>query len=96
LAKNKPIDLDAYISFCQAIKDMAECPVEFISLDVIAGSKTEDFRPSNEFFQEACEQSWKNFIKMRKAGIEAIPTLHQFDDDDYEFGWLKRTRPTRS
>jgi hypothetical protein len=87
---NKVVNLDEYISFCQNIKDTAKCPVEFISLDVIAGSKNEDFRPDEAVFQAACEQGWKNFVKMKKAGIVAIPTLHQFDDDDNDFGWLQR------
>jgi hypothetical protein len=87
---NKAIDLDDYIAFCLEIKAIAKCPVEFISLDVIAGSKDEDFRPNEAVFQAACEEGWKNFVKMRKAGINAIPTIHQFDDDDNDFGWLQR------
>src|SRR5208283_5574321 len=71
--ENTVVDLDEYIRFCQKIKTIAKCPVEFISLDVITGSKNEDFRPNEAVFQAACEQGWKNFVKMKKAGIDAVP-----------------------
>jgi hypothetical protein len=82
--KGDVIDLDEYAESCKEIMSIAQCPVAFISLDVIAGSKDENSRPDEAEFERACEASWKNYAKLRKAGIPVIPTFHQYDD----FRWL--------
>jgi hypothetical protein len=84
--KQKPVDIGDYIEFCKEITLTAKCPVLFISLDEIAGARSESRTPDQEEFEKACEKGWANYEKLRDAGIPAIPTFHQGDD----FKWLYR------
>ncbi len=86
--KGIQISLKEYIAFCLEILDTANCSVMIMSLDTIAGSRSDDRLPTPDRFQEACEASWKYFEEMRAAGIPAIPTFHQFDDTDWLFRML--------
>ena len=82
--RNERISLQHYISFCKEIQDIAKCPVSFVSLDKIPGSRGDGVNPTTEQSEEACKEGWENYQQMLAAGIKAIPTFHEFDD----FKWL--------
>jgi len=80
------VDLAAYIAFCKEIMGMAECPVVFAALDVIAGKKADDELPTEGEIEKACAEGWNNYQTMKQQGIPCLATYHQFDD----LRWLKR------
>lgn len=85
-AKGGKVDLDAYISFCKELKAKAKCPIVFANLDVIPGKKGGEGVPTEAMLEKSCEEGWKNYLKMKAAGLEPLPTFHQFEDEK----WLKR------
>ena len=82
------VSLEEYIAFCRELKEIAQCPIAFMSLDKIAGSRVEGRLPTEKQTEEACETSWKYYRQLRAAGIEAIPTFHQFEDPKWLFQFL--------
>jgi hypothetical protein len=85
------ISVEEYIDFCRKLIETAECPLTFVSLDVIAGSKKDGLIPTPEQSEMACKEGWKNYMRMRAAGISAIPTFHEFDDPEWLFLYLNET-----
>ena len=86
--KDLSVSLEEYIAFCCELKEIAQCPIAFMSLDKIAGSRAEGRLPTEKQTEEACETSWKYYRQLRAAGIEAIPTFHQFEDPKWLFQFL--------
>ncbi len=86
---DEPISLEHYISFCKELTQSAKCPVTFMSLDVIPGSKTDG--PTPDQSAAACQEGWDNYKTMRAAGVNAVPTFHEFDDFDWLFQMLNHT-----
>jgi len=84
--KDETINLDEYIAFCRKVQKDAKCPVTFMSLDVIAGSRSEGLIPTPEQSEAACRAGWEHYQTMQAAGIPAVPTFHEFDHPD----WLSR------
>lgn len=82
--KNKHIDIEEYVQFCLAIKQIAKCPVRFAALDVIPGSPGEEATTHER--EIACEKGWENYEYMRKRDIECLMTFHQFETRY----WLKK------
>src|SRR5262249_19631321 len=77
-----PIDLGDYIEFLKC-NDWHCC----ISLDVIAGQDAQrEWR--SERMEQAANQSYQNYARMRDAGLDPIPTFHQ----DEDFTWLDKYR----
>jgi hypothetical protein len=87
-SKDISISLQEYITFCRELMEIAECPVAFMSLDKIAGSRGDGQLPTEKQAEEACETGWKYYRQLRAAGIKVIPTFHQFDDFDWLFRLL--------
>lgn len=94
--------LEQYIAFCKEIQKLAKCPVTFIALDVIPGKKDE-MEASFAETEEASEQGWENYQRMKQAGIPCLATFRQggypkwltriADDSDY-FAIALRERGT--
>lgn len=75
------IDLEAYIDFCL---EHADSIYKVINLDVIPGKP---HQPRSAAAVEAsAADGWKNLLRMRKRGIEAMPVFHQGES----FAWLER------
>ena len=89
--KKIKISVKAYIDFCRKLIKAAECPLTFVSLDVIAGSKEDGLIPTPEQSEVACKEGWENYMTMRAAGISVIPTFHEFDDPKWLFMYLRET-----
>ena len=66
----KPIKLDSFIAFCKDILDKPNPPTEIFALDVIGDWKA----------------SLRNVEKMWAKGVEAIPTYHAGEPEDYLLG----------
>jgi hypothetical protein len=84
-----PILLRNYIDFAKELTDKAVCKLEFIALDVIAGTfgdRQSGKIPTPEQTDEACRQGFENYLEMEDAGIRCMPTFHR-DDEMY---WLDR------
>jgi hypothetical protein len=84
-----PIVLRNYIDFAKQLSATARCLVEFIALDVIAGSFVEREAgklPTKQQTDEACRQGFENYLEMERAGVPCLPTFHR-DDEMY---WLDR------
>jgi hypothetical protein len=87
--QSRPVNLKDYIAFAQELQGKAHCAVEFIGLDVIAGTFAERKTgnpPSSEETAEACRQGFANYLEMEAAGVPCIPTYHR--DDPWV--WLDR------
>lgn len=84
--KNKQLDLDAYIAFCKAVKEISPCETHFVNLDVIPGSYGR--RPNEKERQESAEKGWENYERMKAAGLKTIHIFHQHED----FEWLERLK----
>lgn len=73
----KEVNLDEYISFCKQIKQSDSTLAEIIALDVIGSAKG----------------SLQNSLKMKHAGVDAMPVFHIGDDfgilNEYLAGWDK-------
>jgi hypothetical protein len=78
--QNKPFPVEDYIEFVQRYPEAAGC----VSLDVIPGQPGK--RPSRSEVDEAARQSWRNYRKMRKAGLDPMPVFHMGEDRS----WLDR------
>jgi hypothetical protein len=79
------IDLDAYIQFCKEYLNELDY---IVALDVIPGSPGRH-RISAAEVDACCQQGWKNYQKMLRAGLpveKVMPVFHQGDD----FRWLER------
>lgn len=76
------VDLDAYIAFIREHQSMF---YSIVALDQIPGDKARMAKTQRDI-EAAAAQSQKNFLYMRKAGIEnPIPVFHQGED----FKWLE-------
>ena len=79
--KRKPIDLDAYISFCIANQAYIDT---IVNLDVIPG---EDGRkPTFGEVEDSAKKGYSNLKKMEEHGLSPIPVFHQGED----MYWLER------
>jgi len=83
--KGEVIDLDEYISYCKQIRVNNKFK-EFIiiNLDVIPGRF--GHIPLKAEIEKSAEQGWKNYVKMREAGLDVMHIFHQHED----FKWLDR------
>lgn len=83
--QGKPIVLSDYIDYAMELSMKATCKVEFIGLDVIAGTPERGKAGllTKEELEEACEQGFKNYLEMNPI-VPCIPTFHR--DDDWK--WL--------
>lgn len=89
--KGKAINLGEYMAFCERVMRIAKCPVTFAALDVIPGAKGRE--ATQPEIQKACDEGWENYQEMKRKGIPALMTFHQFehvrqlkriaDDSDY-------------
>lgn len=75
------VNLQQYIAFCQANKDFIFRPV---NLDVIPGRP--GLQKTVKHVEHSAAQGWKNLLRMRKEGIEAIPVFHAGE----RFYWLDK------
>jgi hypothetical protein len=76
------IDLDAYIAF---VKEHQSKFYSIVALDVIPGNNARMAKTTADI-EAAAIQSHKNFAKMRRAGIDAIPVFHMGED----WSWLDK------
>ena len=84
--RDDSIDLHAYIRFVKANRDHL---FHYINLDIIPGmpgSGHRELRP--KAIEQASRQSYENFLRMKDAGLDPIPVVHQYED----FNWLDRYR----
>lgn len=79
---DEAINLDAYMAF---LEEHAALFSACVSLDKIPGTKKRPARTSIEV-EQAAAQSYQNFNRMRKRGIEAMPVFHMGED----WRWLDR------
>lgn len=63
--------------------------VNFINLDVIPGSK--GHKPDKKQVDVACEQSWENYMVMKKRYNNVLPVFHENDDFKYLYMMMKET-----
>ena len=76
------IDLDAYIGFVKSNEDFIR---HYVNLDVIPGSfGSREWRP--EEIEAAAAASYANQQKMKEAGLNPIPVVHQ----DESPRWVER------
>jgi hypothetical protein len=80
-----PIVLSDYIRFSHSLKRKAKCTLNFIALDIIPG-KADRKQPTEQEFAEASQQGWDNYVAMKNAGIDCLPTFHQGDP----WYWLEK------
>lgn len=82
-----PIVLNEYIEYAQKLQAIAEPgAVEFIGLDIIAGTFEERKAgklPTLDETHIACQQGIQNYLDMEMAGVPCIPTFHR--DDPWEY-----------
>lgn len=69
--KGKIIDLPQYIRFC---RDNEEHIEKAVSLDVIPGRPRKPRTPAQT--RESAMQGWANLLRMRAAGVDAMPVFH--------------------
>jgi hypothetical protein len=84
--KDKQVDLDAYIAFCKAVKEISPCETYFVNLDVIPGRYGR--KPNSKEREESAERGWANYERMRAAGLKVIHIFHQHED----FKWLEKIK----
>jgi hypothetical protein len=77
----KPVDLGAYIACCRNHADVIEQPV---SLDSIPGKPGQP--RTRKMAEEAASRGWKNYRRMKKEGIDAMPVVHNGEDRS----WIDR------
>lgn len=83
-SKGITISVDDYADFCIAHPKTSY----FVSLDVIPGSPTAQYRTA-EVVESAASQGWKNYLRMLKKGVlfeKLIPVFHQGES----FKWLEK------
>lgn len=88
-AKGTEINLDEYIGFCKEIEELScfsQYPVVYAALDVIAGNRDATTEPTAADFEKSSAQGWANYLKMKAAGVQSIPTFHQGDETSAT-GW---------
>lgn len=82
-----PIVLSEYIEYAQKLQAIAnEGSVEFIGLDIIAGTfeaRKAGTLPTLDETHLACQQGIQNYLDMEMAGVPCIPTFHR--DDPFEY-----------
>lgn len=79
--KGEQIDLRAYIRF---VEEHCELLHAYVNLDVIPGRPGRAASPTE--VEEAAAESFRNYEKMRKAGLDPIPVYHLGERED----WLRR------
>ena len=79
--QQKPIDVKEYAKYLEKNYDIVDTA---INLDVMPGQWKKARTPQE--VAHAAEQSFKNFIYLRKCGFETIPVFHQGED----FYWLEK------
>ena len=83
--KGQNIDLDKYIFFCQELEKQDKFRnIYFTNLDVIPGEF--GYKPRVKDIEESAIQGWKNYEKMKKAGLKVIHIFHQHEN----FKWLDK------
>lgn len=75
------IDLDEYAKFVKEHKDLFSY---YFNLDVIPGKK--DKPTSADDVEKAAAMSRKNWLALKKQGLNSIPIFHQRED----FKWLRK------
>lgn len=72
-SKGKPVDLKAYIAFCNQHPDVSY----YVNLDVIPGAKGR--APTNDEIEAACKQGWRNYNQMIKElpANKVLPVFHR-------------------
>ncbi len=79
--QQKPIDIKEYAKYLEKNYDIVDTA---INLDVMPGQAGKPRTQAEVKY--AAEQSFKNFIYLRKCGFETIPVFHQGED----FYWLEK------
>lgn len=74
------INFDDYVDYLKLNREYFHL---MVGLDVIPGKKKSMSGVTPAMLKETAEGSYANFVKMRKAGIEAIPVFHQGEDFKY-------------
>ena len=84
------IDLNEYINYAFELSMKATCPVEFIALDVIAGTPEQGKTGTIPFEEKrkACEDGFNNYVTMEEAGVSCLPTFHRDDEHIDNWKWL--------
>ena len=68
-----PIDLSKYAEYLQRVGSEV---YSYINLDVIPGERG-DKHPSASQVEECAKQSWRNYIKLKKLGLNPMPVFHR-------------------
>jgi hypothetical protein len=80
--RGEPINLDDYIGFVKANKDLIH---RYVNLDVIPGNfGSREWRP--EEIEAKAADSYANHQKMKDAGLNPMPVFHQ----DEKLRWLEK------
>lgn len=69
--KQETLKVEGYIDFINKHKD---CLWEYVNLDVIPGAFGK--KPSRDEVEASAAKGWENLIKMRDAGLRAMPVFH--------------------
>ena len=77
-SKGKNVDIDDYIKFCVEINKQKGDKTIFINLDVIPGRF--GFVPSKEEIEKSSIEGWKNYQKMKSAGLKVMHIFHQHEN----------------
>ncbi|WP_438979922.1 hypothetical protein [Polynucleobacter sp.] len=70
-------DVEQFYKYVYSIRPDAH----FINLDKIPGARGR--KPSEQEASEACEYSWKNYLRLRKITDKILPVFHE--DDEWKY-----------
>jgi hypothetical protein len=83
-SKGVEIDLDEYIVFCLKWQTIHPHAI-FIGLDILGDSQLEADR------DKRARGSYENWMRMRRAGVNALPIYHANTDTKWLYKYLKKT-----
>lgn len=79
--KNEELSIDKYIMYIKKYQSLID---SYVCLDRIPGKP--GVAPTQSEGEEAAQETYNNFRKMRDAGLDPIPVFHQGE----RFDWLER------